>query len=435
MLDDGLMGRGSLQRLFLLMPVVLALLVAIVAFWPQDALPPIKVGVLHSLTGTMAISEKPVMQATLLAIEQINARGGLLGRKLEAVVADGKSDGATFAYQAERLITEEKVSVVFGCWTSASRKTVKPVFEKYNHLLFYPVQYEGLEQSPNIVYTGAAPNQQIIPAVSWAMKQFGSRIYLVGSDYVFPRVAGWLIGKLVKASHGTIVGESYIPLGATKVDQMIRDIQRLQPDVVMNSINGDSNIAFFHALNEAGITANETPVVSFSVGEPELAQMHADDAVGHYAVWNYFQSIDNQVNRDFIQAYQTRFGAGVSLSDPMEAAWLGVQLWAKAVRAAQTDDVGVIRTAIAHQSIVAPEGIVSIDQHSHHAWKTVRIGKIRADRQFDILWTSADAMRPEPFPLLVSKKEAATKLDQLYKAWGNQWAKPVLTEKSAAMQP
>jgi len=426
-----------LQRLIWFISVVLALLVASIALWPDDELPPIKVGILHSLTGTMAISEKPVMQATLLAIEQINAKGGLLGRKLEAVVADGKSDWPTFAREAERLIVEEKVSVVFGCWTSASRKTVKPVFEKHNHLLFYPVQYEGLEQSPNIVYTGAAPNQQIIPALAWAIKSIGPRVYLVGSDYVFPHVANWLIAKAGKALGATVVGERYIPLGEQNVEAMIRDIKRLKPDVVMNSINGDSNVAFFHALTDAGITAKQTPVVSFSVGEAELAQMHADghDAVGHYAAWNYFQSIDNPLNRDFIAAYQTRFGAGKPVSDPMEAAWVGVQLWAQAVRAAQSDDVQLVRSTIAHQSFVAPEGIISVDHHSYHSWKTMRIGKIRSDGQFDILWTSAEPVRPDPFPLSISKKEAAAELDRLYQSWDHHWAKPVTFDHASGARP
>ncbi|MDX8390197.1 MAG: transporter substrate-binding protein, partial [Mariprofundaceae bacterium] len=182
---------------------------------PEEELPPIKVGILHSLTGTMAISEKPVVNATLLAIEQINAKGGLLGRKIEPIITDGKSDWTIFASEAERLITQEKVNAIFGCWTSASRKMVKPVVEKHNHLLVYPVQYEGLEQSPNIIYTGAAPNQQIIPAISWALKNIGPRIYLVGSDYVFPRVANWLIQKQIPALKGHVVGESYLPLGST----------------------------------------------------------------------------------------------------------------------------------------------------------------------------------------------------------------------------
>ncbi|MDQ6969560.1 MAG: transporter substrate-binding protein, partial [Mariprofundus sp.] len=228
----------------------------------------------------------------------------------------------------------------------------------------------------------------------------------------------------------------YIPLGDHDIEAVVAEIERLKPDVVLNSINGDSNIAFFHALKDAGISAKEIPVISFSMGETVLAQMHGDaDATGHYAVWNYFQSIDNQKNRDFIQAFQIRFGSDIPLSDPMEAAWLGVKLWAKAVRAAQTDDVGVIRTSIGHQSIVAPEGIVSIDHHSHHSWKTVRIGQIRSDGQFDILWTSAEPVRPDPFPPFISKPEAALKLEQLYQAWGNQWAKPASSNKSLGSRP
>ncbi len=418
-----------MQRFIRLSLAVMICCASLLGLWfvllYENELPPIKVGVLHSLTGTMAISEQPVMQATLLAIEQINAKGGLLGRQIEAVVVDGKSDGPTFARESERLITVEKVSVVFGCWTSASRKTVKPIFEKYNHLLFYPVQYEGLGQSPNIIYTGAAPNQQIIPAVSWVIKTFGPRIYLVGSDYVFPRVANWLIHKQAPLLQGEIVGERYLPLGGIDVASIIKDIQQLKPDVILNTINGDSNIAFFHALNEVGITAKDIPVLSFSIGEAELAQMHDDNTTGHYAAWNYFQSIDNQQNRDFIHAYQTRFGKDMPVSDPMEAAWSGVHLWAKAVQSAQTDDHKVIRQTISHQSMVAPEGVISIDEKTQHAWKTVRIGKIRADGQFDILWSSNAPVRPDPYPALVSKDEADKFLQQLYEGWNQHWARPL----------
>jgi len=412
-----------LQRFLFIVAIIITLLVSLIALWPDDELPPIKVGILHSLTGTMAISEKPVVNATLLAIEQINANGGLLGRRVEAIVADGKSDGPTFALEAERLITQENVSVVFGCWTSASRKAVKPVFEKYNHLLFYPVQYEGLEQSPNIIYTGATPNQQIIPALSWAFKQFGPRIYLVGSDYVFPRVANMIMGKLTPALGGSIVGESYLPLGSTDVSTTIEEIKRLKPDVVMNTINGDSNIAFFHQLREAGITADQIPVVSFSIGEAELSHMMKDrDAEGHFAAWNYFQSVDSPQNRDFIHAYQSRFGKDLPVSDPMEAAWSGVKIWAEAVKTSQTDETEIVLQAALGQSIAAPEGIISIDHQTQHSWKTVRIGKIQFDGQFSILWTSDDAIRPDPYPSLLSKLEAADYLDQLYKGWGDHWA-------------
>jgi len=414
-----------MQRFLLWIPVAVVLVVVAIALLPEDTPAPIKVGIMHSLTGTMAISEKPVMEATLLAVEQINARGGVLGRKIEPVIVDGKSDPAVFAREAKRLISEEHVSVVFGCWTSSCRKMVAPVFERHNHLLFYPVQYEGLEYSPNIVYTGAAPNQQIVPAVSWALKKFGSRIYLIGSDYVFPRVANWLIHKQVTALKGTIVGERYIPLGSRDMAAVVTDIKQRKPSVVINTINGDSNSAFFHALNDANITAETIPVLSLSVAESELAQFHADgDGVGHYAAWNYFQSIDSAENRAFIAAFRDRFGQDRVLTDPMEAAWLGVYLWAKAVRSAQSDETAIIRQAIAHQSINAPEGVVSVDHQTNHLWKTVRIGKVAADRQFSIVWSSQAPVRPDPFPALTNKREAGQFLQQLYVHWNHHWSRP-----------
>ena len=412
-----------MQKIVVVIVAVFLLLFAATGFLRGEALPPIKVGVLHSLTGTMAISEKPVMQATLLAIEDINAHGGLLGRKIEPVVVDGKSEDEVFAKQAEHLIVDEKVSVIFGCWTSASRKSVKPIVEKYQHLLFYPVQYEGLEQSPNIVYTGVTPNQQIFPAVNWSMRQFGSHIYLVGSDYIFPRVANWLIRKQVELLHGEIVGERYIPLGSQDMAAVIKDMQQLKPDVILNTINGDSNIAFFHALHKAGIRPEDMPVMSFSIGEPELAALH-EEARGHYAAWSYFQRIDNPINHALIAAYQARFGAGEPVSDPMEAAWVGVHLWAAAVTTARTDAVDVVRNTIIQQSMQAPEGVVSVDHQTQHLWRKVRIGRARADHQFDILWASHEALRPYPFPALVSKREANAFLQQLYRGWQGHWVAP-----------
>ncbi|MDQ6962100.1 MAG: urea ABC transporter substrate-binding protein [Mariprofundaceae bacterium] len=420
------------KSIFIITSICITILsiTALSLFFYQKELPPIKVGILHSMTGSMAISEIPVMQATLLAIEKINAHGGLLGRQVEAIVVDGKSDEITFEREAKRLIIEEKVSVIFGCWTSASRKTVLPIFEKYNHLLFYPVQYEGLEQSPNIIYMGAAPNQQIIPAVNWAIQRFGPRIYLMGSDYVFPHVANWLIKKQANALHASVVGEQYIPFNHYDVKKIIQEIKRLQPDFIMNTINGDANIAFFHALREEGLSAKDAPVISFSLGEAELAHMHDDqDITGHYAAWNYFQSIDSQENRDFIRAYQKKFGAQ-PLSDPMEAAWASVHLWAKAVKSAQTDNTESIRQSIVHQSILAPEGVLSIDKKTQHAWKKVRIGIIRANRQFETIWSSKNPIRPAPYPLIISKPEADMFLSQLYENWDQHWTQPVIKKKN-----
>ena len=412
-----------MKKFLLLLPILLSFTLLAFAFYPEKEPSPIKVGILHSLTGTMAISEKPVMQATLLAIEEINKQGGLLGRQVAPVIIDAKSDWDTFAKQAKYLITQEKVSVIFGCWTSASRKRVKTIVEKYQHLLFYPVQYEGLETSPNIIYMGAAPNQQIMPVVSWSIQNFGPRIYLVGSDYVFPRVANWLIHKQAPLLQGAIIGETYMPLGATDMTQVITDLQHLKPDMVINSINGDSNIAFFTALQEASITANDIPIISLSIGETELLKIHEITNIkGHYAAWNYFQSIDTPENKTFVQHFQARYGQNLAVSDPMEAAWNGVHLWAQAVLSAQTDNTATVRQTIRHQSFAAPEGIVSVDNRSQHTWKTARIGQIQENGQFNILWSSTHPIRPMPYPPIVSKQEADNYLHQLYLGWHNHWS-------------
>jgi len=428
MIYDKLMAPISddvwMQEPFLKKTNVLLMIFVLWMVGCEKTPPPIQVGVLHSLTGTMSISEQAVVQATLLAIDDINAHGGLLGRKVEAVVADGASQPAIFAHQAKHLIVDAHVKVVFGCWTSASRKSVRPVFEKYGNLLFYPVQYEGLEQSPNIMYTGATPNQQIFPAVYWSLKHLGTRVYLIGSDYVFPRVANWLIRKQLQLFHGEVVGERYIPLGSQDMASIVADIQRFKPDVILNTINGDSNIAFFHALKAAGIKPEDMPVMSFSMGETELRSFQGD-AVGHYASWNYFQSIDNATNHAFIKAYQTKFGSQLPVSDPMEAAWVGVHLWANAVRSAHTTRLDVIRTTIVQQSLLAAEGVVSIDEKTQHLWKTARIGRIDSHNQFEILWTSAKPLRPYPYPALISKSEADQFLHKLYDGWDGHWEAPL----------
>lgn len=385
---------------------------------------PIKVGVLHSLTGTMAISETSVRDATLLAIEELNASGGVLGRRIEPVVADGCSDWPVFAREAERLITAEKVAVVFGCWTSASRKTVKPVFERHGALLFYPVQYEGLEQSPNIVYTGAAPNQQIIPAVKWSFDHLGKRFFLVGSDYVFPRTANAIIKAQVTALGGEIAGEEYLNLGSRDVGDIVRKIIEARPEVILNTINGDTNVAFFAALRDAGIRSEAIPTVSFSISESELVHMDAGAMAGNYAAWNYFQSVDTPENRRFVAAFRARFGVDRVTSDPMEAAYLGVHLWARAVTAAGTAEVSAVRRALQNQSLAAPEGIVSIAPDTLHTWKTVRVGKIRPDGQFDIVWSSTNPIQPQPYPALRSRTEWDGFLQQLQDGWGGAWARP-----------
>ncbi|GBE34620.1 aliphatic amidase expression-regulating protein [bacterium BMS3Bbin06] len=366
---------------------------------------PIKVGVLHSLSGTMSISEVAVKNATLMAIDEINAKGGLLGRKIVPIVEDGASDWPTFAEKAKKLILRDKVAVIFGCWTSASRKAVLPVVEKYDSLLFYPVQYEGLEASKNIVYTGAAPNQQIMPAVTWLLKQGYKKFYLLGSDYVFPRTANLIIKKQLKAEGGALVGEEYTPLGHTDYSTVINKIRAAKPDVIFNTLNGDSNVAFFKQLRAAGITAKDIPVMSVSIAEHELIGIGAKNAEGHLAAWNYFMSMKSPENKVFVKNYKARYGQDKVTDDPMEAGYFGVYLWAKAVKKAGTTDVDKVREAVRGIKYKAPEGWVTVDPTNNHTWKIVQIGRIRKDGQFDIIWSTGKPIRPEPFPPLVSNKK------------------------------
>lgn len=406
-----------------LVGLAVALLVA-VRFRVEQAAQPIRVGILHALSGTMAISESAVADATLMAIAEINQAGGLLGRQIEPVMVDSQSDWAYSAEQARRLIEEEGVDVIFGCWTSACRRTVKPVFEALDHLLVYPVQYEGLEQSPNILYTGAAPNQQITPAVKWAVENVGSRFYLVGSDYVFPRAANAIIRDQVNSLRGQIVGEDYLLLGSTDVDAIVERISQAQPDVILNTINGDSNIAFFAALRAAGIAPGDIPTLSFSIAESELPALNIENVVGDYVAWNYFQSLESEANRRFVADFKARYGADRMISNPIEAAYFGVYLWAQAVRDASTPIVSTVRLALRDQSLRAPSGIVSVDPQTNHIWKPVHIGQIRADGQFDIVWTSTNPIRPVPYPLYRTETEWALFLDDLYRSWGQSWANP-----------
>lgn len=385
---------------------------------------PIRVGVLHSLTGTMAVSEKAVVQAVLLAVDEINQAGGVLGRPVETLVVDGASDWPTFAREARRLIRSEKVSVIFGCWTSASRKTVKPVVEEFDHLLFYPVQYEGLEQSPNIVYTGASPNQQIVPGVKWAFDNLGKRFFLVGSDYVFPRMANRIIKDQVKALGGTVVGEEYVLLGSSDMESVVWKIRANRPDVILNTINGDSNGAFFRELRAADITPDDIPSVSFSLTEGELDTLGHLNMVGDYAVWNYFQSIDTDENRRFVDRFKETWGRDRVVGDPMEAAYFGVHLWKQAVEEAGTDDPAQVRKRIANQSFQAAEGLVYVDPENQHTWKNVRIGQVRPDGQFEIVWTSGNPVHPTPYPPHRSRSEWHQMMDNLYTGWGGHWANP-----------
>ncbi|QUS60790.1 urea ABC transporter substrate-binding protein [Synechocystis sp. PCC 7339] len=375
---------------------------------------PVKVGLLHSLSGTMAISETTVVEAAELAIEEINAAGGVLGRPIQAIKEDGASDWPTFAEKAAKLIDQDKVVNVFGCWTSASRKAVLPVFEAKNHMLWYPVQYEGQECSKNIFYTGAAPNQQIEPAVDWLLENKGNKFFLVGSDYVFPRTANTIIKEQLKAKGGETVGEDYLPLGNTEVTPIITKIREALPDggVIFNTLNGDSNVAFFKQIQSAGLTPDKYPVMSVSVAEEEVRQIGKEYLLGQFASWNYFQSVDTPANQKFVAAFKAKYGEDRVTNDPMEAAYISVYLWKAAVEAA--GDVGEtpeglekVRAAAIGQTFDAPEGMVTM-QPNHHISKTVRIGEVNDEGQFTIVWSSEGPVDPIPWNQFVPETKGFT---------------------------
>ena len=358
----------------------------------------VKVGILHSLSGTMSISETTVVDAEKLAIKEINEAGGVLGMQIEAVVEDGASDWPTFAEKATKLIDQDQVATVFGCWTSASRKAVLPVFESKNHMLWYPVQYEGQECSRNIFYTGAAPNQQIEPAVDWLLENKGTQFFLVGSDYVFPRTANTIIKEQLAANGGETVGEDYLPLGSTEVTPIISKIRAALPDggVIFNSLNGDSNVAFFKQLQGAGLTPDMYPVMSVSVAEEEVRQIGTEFLVGHYAAWNYFQTVETPENEKWVADFKAEYGDDRVTNDPMEAAYIMVYLWKQAVEAAGTTELEAVRAAAIGQEFAAPEGLVTMNVN-HHISKTVRIGQVRDDGLFDIVSSTDGPVDPLPW--------------------------------------
>ena len=365
----------------------------------------IKVGILHSLSGTMAISEKSVVDAEQLAIEEINAAGGVLGKKIQAVVEDGASNWDTFREKANKLIDEDKVVTIFGCWTSASRKNVLPVFESKQHMLWYPVQYEGQECSKNVFYTGAAPNQQIEPAVDWLLKNKGKEFFLVGSDYVFPRTANTIIKAQLAAKGGNTVGEDYLPLGNTEVTPIITKIKQALPNggVIFNTLNGDSNVAFFKQLQGAGLGPDKYPSMSVSIAEEEVRAIGSDYLKGHYAAWNYFQTVDTPANKKFVQAFKKKYGEDRVTNDPMEAAYVMVYLWKQAVEKAGTsDDLEKVRKAALGQAFDAPEGKVTLD-NNHHLAKVVRIGEVRDDGLFNIVYSTPKAVSPVPWNQFVKE--------------------------------
>ena len=390
----------------------------------------VKIGILHSLSGTMAISETSLRDAVLMAVDEINAAGGVLGKKIEPVVVDPASNWPLFAEKAKELIVQDKVAVTFGCWTSVSRKSVLPVFEaKYTAdenpygggLLFYPVQYEGEEQSPNIFYTGATPNEQLIPAADYMMsKDGGSRkkFYLLGTDYVFPRTANKVLKAylLAKGIPPENIAEEYTPFGFSDYQTIVSKVKDFAKDgdaCVLSTINGDSNVPFYKEFANQGLTADQCPIMAFSVAEDELRSMDTEKLVGHLAAWNYFQSIDTPANQKFVADFKQYCkdhnlpgGENRVTDDPIEAAYFGVYVWKAAVEKAGSFDIHQVVPAVLGLKFDSPGGAKMMDPINHHTWKQVFIGQIRADGQFDIVWQSPGLVHPDSFsPYLHSPDE------------------------------
>ncbi|NLU83094.1 urea ABC transporter substrate-binding protein [Rhodococcus sp. HNM0569] len=359
--------------------------------------PSVKVGSLNSLSGTMAISEVTVRDSIALAVEQINASGGVLGKQIQVVGEDGASEPTVFAEKAEKLISADCVAAVFGGWTSSSRKAMLPVFEDHNSLLYYPVQYEGLESSPNIFYTGATTNQQIVPALDYLKEQGVESLYLVGSDYVFPQTANRIIKAYAEANGIEIKGEDYTPLGSTDFSTIVNKVRTADADAVFNTLNGDSNVAFFREYKNVGLTAQDMPVVSVSIAEEEVGGIGVQNVEGQLTAWNYYQTVDSPENVSFVEAYKAKYGRNKPTSDPMEAAYTSVWLWKNTVEKANSFAVEDVKTAADGVTYDAPEGTVTIDGDNHHITKTARIGEIRSDGLIYTVWDSGQPIEPDPF--------------------------------------
>jgi urea transport system substrate-binding protein len=388
---------------------------------------PIKVGILHSMSGSMASTEAPVVDSYLMAIDEINARGGVLGRMIVPIVADGETDWDVFASEAERLIVEEKVSAIFGAYTSASRKAMLPIFEKYNHLLFYPPVYEGMEQSPNIIYLGATPNQRFIPATDWVVENLGTRIFLVGTEYVYPVSVNEVIRQRVNELGAEIVGEEYRLLGDQDFSEIVEKIVEANPDVIISVVVGESTTPFYKELRRQGIYPNIIPTIMvndsslFDISR-EMSPSQNLHMEGDYAALNYFWFLDLPENKEFVQNYKNKYGSERFVSDPIQSAYNGIYLFEKAVQKAGSDDVNEIRQAVRGLTVVGAEGIIGIDPETQHSYKYFRIGKFLENNEFEIIHSSEEPIKPIPYPKYKSEEEWEVYLKGLYDGWDQSWS-------------
>lgn len=358
----------------------------------------VKLGLLHSLSGTIAIAEASLVDAEKLAVEEINAAGGVLGRKIEVVVEDGASENPVFAEKARKLIERDKVAAIVGCYTSASRKAVLPALNQGKGLLFYPTYYEGQEQDKRVIYPSQEATQSVIAAIDWMAREKGKTFFLVGSDYIYPRTCNKIAKPTITKAGGKVLGEEYAPLGHTEFSSIINKIKAAKPDCIYSTVVGGSNVAFFKQLRAAGLDGAKQVLLSTVVSENEIEGIGKENALGYYACMGYFQSIKNPANERFVKAFRAKYGQDRVIGDPMEVAYNSVYLWKLAVEKAKSFDPDKVIAASGGIDLDAPEGKIRVHSTNHHVWKKVRIGRARADGQFDIVWESPNAIEPNPFP-------------------------------------
>ena len=358
----------------------------------------VKLGLLHSLSGTIAIAEASLVDAEKLAIDEINAAGGVMGRKIEAVVEDGASENSVFAEKARKLLERDKVAAIVGCYTSASRKAVLPALGRAKGLLFYPTYYEGQEQDKQVFYPSQEATQSVIAAVNWLAKEKGKSFFLVGSDYIYPRTCNKIAKPTITKAGGNVLGEEYAPLGHTEFSSIINKIKAAKPDCIYSTVVGGSNVAFYKQLRAAGLDGTKQVLLSTVVSENEIEGIGKDNAAGYYACMGYFQSIKSAANEKFVKAFKAKYGQDRVIGDPMQVAYNSVYLWKLAVEKAKSFEVDKVIAAAGGIELEAPEGTVRIHATNHHVWKKVRIGQARADGQFDIVWEAPSLVEPNPFP-------------------------------------
>jgi len=392
---------------------------------------PIKVGILYSVTGAMRMSEEPVLRATLLAINEINEKGGVLGRQLEPVIADGRSDAFIFQQQAERLITSDHVEVIGGCWLSSCRKAVNAVVEKHGSMLIYPAQYEGMYPGPNTLHTGETFNQEVLPATMWALRNLGKRIFIIGNESLFPRVVDALLQQMVPQLGGEIVGSEYITIGDEKIEPIVEKITQVQPDVIINNIAGSSNIILFEKFRKAReIWKKNIPVMSYNLNDPEIAIIGPENVAGSYTCGSYYDTIKTPESEKFVQLVHKAYGKFQTIAQTMQAAYEGMHIWAQGVERAGSTNVTAVKQAIRNQLYLAPEGIVAVSDDALNLYKPFRVALINPDGSSTIVWDAQMTLPPYAFPSQMFIKQMITTwspekwsdfLHALFVGWNNKW--------------